>query len=79
VLFGEHQLDVRSFQHRHLKAAEVNPGQVRVRLSHVPRSRRPGQGFAGRCLTGLRELVCRLVVQVTAAVTVTGAASPTEH
>jgi hypothetical protein len=77
VLLGEHQLDVRSLSHWHLKAAEVDPGQLRVRLSHVPRACHPGLGFADRCLTGLRDLVHHLAAQV--AVTVTGAASPTEH
>ena len=62
VLLGEHQLDVRSLKHRHLEAAEVDPGQLLVRLRHVPRachprlSCLPGQHFAGRCLPGLRDL-----------------------
>jgi hypothetical protein len=74
VLLGEHQLDVRPLKHRHLKAAEIDPGQLRVRLGHVPRPCLPG-----RCLPGFRYLVYRLAVQVTTTVTVTGAASPTEH
>jgi trk system potassium uptake protein TrkA len=77
VLLGEHQLDVCPLKHRDLKAAEIDPGQFRVRLGHVPRACRLYLGLGGRALRGLRHLIGRPAVQVTAAVT--GGASPTEH